>query len=48
MFDDKYWNEFWNSGFVQDYLNYKKNEKAEQNDNFNQGISNQGTNNRGE
>lgn len=48
MFDDKNWNEFWNSGSIQDYLNYKKNEKAEQNGNYYQGFSNQGTNNRGE
>lgn len=43
------WNEFWNSGSVYDYLNYKKNEKAAgDDDNFNKGFSNQRTDDRGE
>lgn len=46
--DDKGWNEFWNSGSVFDYLNYKKNEKVKDDDNICQGISNKGADNRGE
>lgn len=45
---DKYWNEFWNSGSVPDYLKYKKNEKAKQDYDFNEGLSNQRTDDRGE
>ncbi len=45
---DSNWNKFWNSGSVPDYLNYKKNEKAEDDENFDQGLSNQRTDNRGE
>ncbi len=45
---DKNWNQFWNSGSVLDYLIYKKNEKAEEDDDFDQGISNQRADNRGE
>lgn len=46
--DDKNWMNFWQTGSVQDYLNYKENEKAKQDDNYNQGFSNQRTDNRGE
>lgn len=45
---DKYWDEFWNTGSIIDYLNYKENEKAKDNDDFSKGISNQGTDYRGE
>ena len=45
---DKSWQEFWNTGSVQDYLNYKNNEKAKPDENCNQGFSNQRTDNRGE
>lgn len=46
--DDKNWLQFLNTGSVEDYLNYKMNEKAQSDEYFNQGISNQGTDNRGE
>lgn len=42
------WNEFWNSGSIYDYLNYKNSEKAEDDDDFNEGFGNQRTDNRGE
>ena len=47
---DKYWNDFSNSGKINDYLNYKKNEqKAEiKNENKHQGFGNTGAVNRGE
>ncbi len=45
---DKSWNDFLLTGSVSDYLKYKENEKAEKNDNFYQGLSNKGTDNRGE
>lgn len=47
-YDYKEWLSFWRSGSIQDYLNYKEKEKAVQNDNYNQGFSNQGTDYRGE
>lgn len=46
--NDKSWLNFWHTGSVQDYLNYKKNEKAEEDDNCDQGLSNQRADNRGE
>ena len=45
---DKDWLNFWATGSVQDYLYYRKNEKAQQNDDYNQGLSNQRTDDRGE
>ena len=45
--DDK-WKEFWSSGSVNDYLSYKKNEKVSDDGNHYQGLSNKGTDNRGE
>lgn len=45
---DKNWNEFWNSGSIFDYLKYKDNEKVQQDEYFDKGISNQRTNNWGE
>lgn len=47
-FDDKNWQEFWNTGSVQNYLNYIDNEKAKNNENYNKGTGNQGADNRGE
>jgi hypothetical protein len=46
--EDKNWLSFIQTGSVFDYLNYKENEKAKNNDDCNQGISNQRTDNRGE
>ena len=54
---DNGWNDFVNSGSVSDYLKYKRQEreqaeftavKGENNVSFNKGLSNQGTDNRGE
>ncbi len=45
---DEDWLNFWETGSVNDYLNYKKNEKAYQNDDYNQRLSNQRTDNWGE
>lgn len=45
---DDGWQQFLNTGSVEDYLSYKLNEKAKDDENFNKGFSNQGTNNRGE
>lgn len=47
MNDDK-WNDFVKTGSVIDYLKYKDNEKVKEYENLYQGLSNQGTNNRGE
>ncbi len=46
--DYKKWLSFWRSGSVQDYLDYKEYEKAENDDDYNKGFSNQRTDNRGE
>lgn len=46
--DDKGWDDFWNSGSIFDYLNYKEHEKVQEDVNFYQGISNKGADNRGE
>ncbi len=45
---DKNWQQFLNTGSVEDYLNYRQGEKAREDEYFNQGISNQRTDNRGE
>lgn len=45
---DNKWAEFWNSGSVFDYLDYKENEKVKDDENLYQGLSNKGTDNRGE
>lgn len=47
---DDFWNKFWSSGSVDDYLNYKENEneKVKEYDNLYQGLSDKGTDNRGE
>ncbi len=45
---DEDWLNFWETGSVNDYLNYKKNEKAYQNDDYDQRLSNQRTDNWGE
>lgn len=42
------WQTFWQSGSIQDYLNYKEYEKAENDENYNQRFSNQRADNRGE
>lgn len=46
--EDKSWANFWNSGSVYDYLDYKENEKAADDDGINQRIGNKGADNRGE
>jgi hypothetical protein len=45
---DNKWDEFWATGSIYDYLEYKKNEKVKEDDNLYQGFSNKGTDNRGE
>lgn len=45
---DNKWAEFWSTGSVYDYLNYKENEKVKDDDNLCQGLSNKGTDDRGE
>lgn len=55
MFDDM-WKKFLTTGSVQDYLNYKNSENLDDefsrieitNANYNQGLNNQGTNDRRE
>lgn len=46
--EDKSWEAFCDTGSIFDYLNYKKQEKAGENDDLYQGIGNKGANNRGE
>ncbi|MGN0522072.1 MAG: hypothetical protein ACI4IQ_05480 [Eubacterium sp.] len=45
---DNSWTDFCNTGSIEDYLKYKENEKAKENDDFNQGFSNKRADNRGE
>ncbi len=45
---DNNWIHFCNTGSIEDYLKYKENEKAKNNDDFNQGLSDKGTDNRRE
>lgn len=45
--DDK-WLNFWNTGSVEDYLDYKMNEKVLKDENNDKGISNQRADDRGE
>ena len=45
---DENWKQFLNTGSVEDYHNYKFHEKAKDDEYFNQGFSNQRTDNRGE
>lgn len=45
---DNNWLNFCNTGSIEDYLKYKESEKANNNDDFNQGLSNSRADNRGE
>lgn len=48
VFMDDKWLNFWNTGSVEDYLDYKMNEKVLKDENNDKGISNQRADDRGE
>lgn len=45
---DSNWLNFVQTGKVEDYLKYKNEEKAKNNEHYDQSVSNSGTDNRGE